>query len=209
MPETRVLLLRHAETSAPDRFHGAESDVGLGARGFDQAEKASTLLSELRPDAVHCSAMRRARETAAVIGRACGLVPRVEPDLHERKMGSLSGMTREEGLGAYTEAKNRWMAGDVDYTHEGGESYAQIRERVVPVVQRVAAAWAGRTVVIVAHGVVIRVVLGTLLEGRGPADFERYRIDNAAVNDLRWDGLTWTAAALNQGPGSGEDAVSW
>ncbi len=35
---TRVLLLRHAETAAPDRFHGAESDIGLGARGFLQAE---------------------------------------------------------------------------------------------------------------------------------------------------------------------------
>ena len=35
--ETRVLLLRHAETATPDRFHGAESDVGLGARGLRQA----------------------------------------------------------------------------------------------------------------------------------------------------------------------------
>ena len=37
-PVTRVLLLRHAETAAPDRFHGAESDVDLGDRGSRQAE---------------------------------------------------------------------------------------------------------------------------------------------------------------------------
>src|ERR1022692_471944 len=35
---TRVLLARHAETAAPDRFHGAESDIGLSALGARQAE---------------------------------------------------------------------------------------------------------------------------------------------------------------------------
>ena len=36
------------------------------------------------------------------------------------------------------------------------------------------------------------------------------RIDNAAVNDLRRVGTTWTAAALNQGPRSGhDDALAW
>jgi len=209
LKETRVLLLRHAETSAPERFHGAESDVGLGPRGFHQAEMVARTLSALRPDALYCSAMRRARETAEVIGRACGLVPGIEPDLHERKMGPLSGMSREDGLDAYSEAKRRWMAGEIGYTHEGGESYAQIRDRVVPVFRRLADSSAGRTVVVVAHGVVIRVLLGTLLEGRGPADFERYRIDNAAVNDLRFDGTTWTAAALNRGAGPVDDALYW
>src|SRR5215218_2798151 len=75
--ETRVLLLRHAETSAPDRFHGAESDIGLGPTGQLQAEAAAQALRALRPDALYCSAMRRARETAEPIARACGLVPQV------------------------------------------------------------------------------------------------------------------------------------
>ena len=35
---TRILLARHAETAAPDRFHGAESDIGLSAAGARQAE---------------------------------------------------------------------------------------------------------------------------------------------------------------------------
>lgn len=153
--------------------------------------------------------MRRARETAEAIGRACGLVPRIEPDLHERKMGPLSGTSRLDGLDAYTGAKHRWMAGDLDDTHEGGESYAQIRARVVPIVQRLAEGSTGQTIAIVAHGVVIRVLLCTLLEGRGPADFDLYRIDNAAVNDLRWDGTRWKAVALNQGVSPGDDSPAW
>ena len=34
---TRILLARHAETAAPDRFHGAESDIALSDQGREQA----------------------------------------------------------------------------------------------------------------------------------------------------------------------------
>src|SRR5215218_4116843 len=105
--ETRVLLLRHAETSAPDRFHGAESDIGLGPAGQLQAEAAAQALRSFRPEALYCSAMRRARETAEPIARACGLVPQVVAALHERRMGPLSGRPREEGWEAYVEARTR------------------------------------------------------------------------------------------------------
>ncbi len=57
--ETRILLLRHAETSAPERFHGAESDIGLGERGRRQAVAVAEALAAERPDALYCSGMRR------------------------------------------------------------------------------------------------------------------------------------------------------
>src|SRR2546423_1478349 len=38
---TRVLMLRHGETSDPDVFHGAESDVGLSELGQRQAAGAA------------------------------------------------------------------------------------------------------------------------------------------------------------------------
>ena len=209
MAGTRVLLLRHAETSAPDRFHGSESDVGLGDRGRAQALAVARVLAVERPDALFCSAMRRAVETAEPIGRACGLAPRIEPDLHERKMGPVSGMTREEGLAFYEEAERRWTAGDLDHTHDGGESFAAIRDRVAPVWDRVAAASEGKTAVVVAHGVVIRVLLTTLLDDLSPADFGRVAIDNVAVNDLRWDGERWSALALNRRVPGDFDPFAW
>lgn len=192
---TRVLLLRHAETSAPDLFHGAESDVGLGEAGRVQALSVAGILAGQRPDALYCSAMRRARETAEAIARQCHLVPQVIEDLHERRMGPLSGQTREAGWAVYQEAKTRWTAGDLDHTHEGGESYAEILRRVVPIFETLAARHPGQTVVVVAHGVVIRVVLSSLVDGYGPADFGRIPIDHVGVNDLRWNGTSWTKFA--------------
>lgn len=195
---TRILLARHAETSAPDRFHGAESDIDLSARGHAQAEELGRWLAEARPTVVYCSAMRRARDTAAAVGRACGLVPVVIPELHERRIGALSGVSREEGWATYAETKSLWIAGDLDATHPGGESFADIRRRVVPILKDLTARHDGQTIAVIAHGVVVRVALASLVEGFTPADFDQIAIDFASVNDLWCAGEVWTARALNQ-----------
>jgi broad specificity phosphatase PhoE len=194
--ETRVLLLRHAETAAPDRFHGAESDIGLSELGGKQAEAVARILADERPNALFSSGMRRARETAAAIGAACGLSAQAVPEFHERRMGPLSGQLKDAAWADYLEAKSRWTAGELDYTHEGGESYRQIRERIVPAFQALASQHLSQTVVLVAHGVVIRVLISSLVEGFGPSDFGRIGIDNVAVNDLRSDGLRWRLVAF-------------
>ena len=75
MQGTRLLLARHAETSAPDRFHGAESDIGLSEWGARQAELLGPVAQAVGAVALYCSAMRRAVDTAAAIGRACALEP--------------------------------------------------------------------------------------------------------------------------------------
>ena len=198
--ETRVLLLRHAETAEPGRFHGAESDVGLGPWGHRQAELVAQELARLQPSALYCSAMRRAVETAAPIARVCGLEPTIVTSLHERRMGPLSGVLREAGLAAYEEAKLRWRAGELAYTHQGGESYLDIRDRVVPAFRELVGRHPGEAIVVVAHGVVIRVLLTSLLDGYGPHDFDRIGIANCGVNDLRWDGARWRAASLSHAP---------
>ncbi len=188
MPETRLLLLRHAETAAPDLFHGDESDVGIGPRGFDQARRVAARLALIPPDAVYSSGMRRAVETAAIVAEAVGLPLLEWPGLRERKMGAMSGQLRSEGWPVYERTRAEWMAGGLDFTHEGGESFAAIRDRATPALWALLDREAGRTIVLVAHGVLNRVVIATNVEGYSPADFDRIPIDFVGVHDLRWDG---------------------
>ena len=195
---TRILLARHAETSAPDRFHGAESDIGLSDWGVQQAERLGQSLQNAGATALYCSAMRRAVDTATAVGRACGLEPAIIEALHERRIGVLSGVSREEGWATYAETKAHWMAGDLEFTHAGGESFAAIGRRICPIFEDLAARHRGETIIVVAHGVVIRVMLTGLVAGFAPADFDRIAIDFASLNDLWFDGITWTARALNQ-----------
>jgi broad specificity phosphatase PhoE len=197
LQETRLLLIRHAETSAPQVFHGAESDIGLSDRGHEQARRLAEHLKGLGLGAVYSSAMRRAVATAGPVAAACGLEPTVVPELHERKIGPLSGKGREEGWDVYAQTKARWIAGDLDSTHEGGESFADIAARVLPEIDAIRARHAGESVAVIAHGIVIRVLLLSLLDDRTPADFDAIAIDFASINDLRWDGERWAAHRLN------------
>ena len=182
---TTILLLRHGETAAPDRFHGGESDVGLGERGRAQAMEAARLLAARGARAVYASGMRRAMETARPIAEACGVPLRIEPRLHERLMGPLSGVSKEDGWETYQETKRRWTDGELHHTHEGGESFEAIRARALPAILEIAERHRGETVVVVAHGVTIRVLLCSLGAGLSAADFDRIGIEYMAVNELR------------------------
>jgi probable phosphoglycerate mutase len=97
LQETRLLLIRHAETSAPNVFHGAESDIGLSDWGQRQAGLLADHLKTQRASALDCSAMERAIATPRPFAAACGLDLAILPLLHERKIGPLSGLSREDG----------------------------------------------------------------------------------------------------------------
>jgi probable phosphoglycerate mutase len=144
--------------------------------------------------------MRRALDTARPIAAACGLELRIAPELHERKMGALSGMLKTEGWSRYAEEKDRWKAGELSFAHEGGETFLELRERVAGAFETVVSQSSG-TIFMVSHGVVIRALLSGLIEGIEPAHFDEIGIDNLALNDLRFDGVCWRAEALNWHPG--------
>jgi broad specificity phosphatase PhoE len=198
---TRVLLLRHAESADPLVFHGAEFDVGLSARGARQAEALAPVLAARAPDLVVSSAMRRARETAEPLVRACGAPWRVEPDLHERRVGALSGTSTMTRDGVWPDTLRRWVDGETDYAPAGAESFDAIRRRVLPVWERLTAEAEGETLVVVAHGVVCRVLLLSLLPGHTPADWHRIGpMRNVGVSELVGACDGWQAVRLNEVP---------
>jgi len=198
---TRVFLLRHAESANPYVFHGAESDVGLSEKGQRQADAIAPYLAARSPDVIVSSNMRRARETALPIARTCGLPLSIEPELHERRVGALSGTPHSGPEDVWSETVRRWAAGDTSFAPDGAESFDQIRGRVLPVWERLMEEHAGRTLVIVAHGIVCKVLLLSLLPGYAVADWPRLGpIRNVAVTELVAADGVWQAVTLNEQP---------
>lgn len=196
---TRVLLLRHAETADPTVFHGAESDIGLSERGRQQASAVASILAAERPTAILSSAMRRARDTAEPIARACGLDLREEPLFHERRVGVLAGKSTADALWPAT--LGRWLAGETSFAPPGAESFDDIRNRVLPVWHRVTEELAGQTFVVVAHGMVCKVLLLSLLPAWSIADWKRLGpIHNLAIHELLGENSVWQAVRLNELP---------
>jgi 2,3-bisphosphoglycerate-dependent phosphoglycerate mutase len=93
----------------------------------------------------------------------------------------------------------RWMAGRTGHAPPGAESFDDIKGRVLPVWERWAERAKGRTLVVVAHGVVIRVLLVSLLAGHTVADWRRLgMIHNAGVSELVRAGAAWEAVRVSE-----------
>jgi len=196
---TRLFLLRHAESADPTVFHGAESDVELSERGRRQAAALAQALATERIDAIVSSAMRRARETAAAIAARVHAPHEIEPALHERRVGILSRRPFATG-GIWTDTLARWTRGESHYAHEGAESWDDLRARLLPAWQRVIDRHAGRTLAVVAHGIVCKVILLEL--------FPEYTwetigsIRNAALTELELTADGWRLLRLDDLPES-------
>jgi probable phosphoglycerate mutase len=193
--------MRHAETARPGVFHGFESNVDLGPRGYRQAEAIAPVIAALTPDVLISSNMLRARRTATIIARACHLPMQIEPDLHERKVGNMQGTPIQGDFGVWPETLARWVAGETGYAPEGMESFDQIRDRVLPVWDRVSLENRGKSIVIVAHGIVCRVILLSVLEGYNAADWARLgRIANVSISELVGAARDWRAVRIGEVP---------
>jgi broad specificity phosphatase PhoE len=196
-----IWLTRHAESSDPTVFHGAESNIGLSDLGLRQAAAAAEWFRPLAPTAVVSSAMIRARQTAAPIATACGVPHAIEEELFERRVGELSGTKFSSHGGPWHDTIHRWMAGDTAFTTPGAESFDELVARLVPALERVAKRFPGGRTVVVAHGVVCKVLLLALLPDRSVADWQKLgKVANLAVSELNFDGRSWTAGKLLEVP---------
>ncbi|HEY4396738.1 MAG TPA: histidine phosphatase family protein [Acidimicrobiia bacterium] len=156
------MLIRHAEPVriAPGSS-AAPADPGLTDRGRVQAERLARWLAHEPIDAVLSSPLRRARETAAPVGRALGVDVEVVDALMEYDAQSDFYIPVEE---LRETRDHRWTAMiEGRWDELGGEPPDRFRARVVPCVDAIIERFSGGRVVAVCHGGVINVSLGALL----------------------------------------------
>lgn len=190
---TRLLLIRHAEPDedARGRCYG-RLDVGLSPRGLESAERLAESLGNVALDVVYVSPRLRAVQTAAALGGTL----EVDQRLRELDFGRLEGRTYDEIECEQPELFRRWMETPTQVRFPGGESYADLRERVASAVDDVVAANRERTVALVSHGGVIRAALALAL---GLPDERAFSLDvgYARVSVVDWFGTSPVVRLVN------------
>src|SRR6266850_581135 len=143
----RLFAVRHGATdySRERRFAGSR-DVPLTTDGRLQAGAVAQALAGAGVAAVYTSPLERARVCADLIAKPHRLEARVDPDVREMAFGAWEGITRDE------------MA--VRFPREAAA-------RVRGALDRLIAAHAGETAVLVAHAIVVRLIVLAAL-GLGP-----------------------------------------
>ncbi len=167
---TRLLLVRHGVTeySVNRRFAG-RSDLDLTAEGERQARQAAGRIAQLGPvDAVVSSPLRRTRQTAQQIADRLRLPVQVEDGLVETDFGDWDGYTYDEVRQRWPDELQRWLA-DPAVAPPSGESFDTVTRRVRRARDRILAAHAGTTVVVVSHVTPIKVLVRLALDAPATA----------------------------------------
>ena len=194
-----LVLSRHGQTvwHRENRYAGV-SDIDLTETGRQQAEGLADWARVARPEAIVCSPVRRAVETARPAADALGLQPCLEDDLREVSFGVAEGRTMAEMHADDHEMVERFRADPVSNPFPGADSLSQAAQRGADALVRVAARHPGQTVLVVAHNTLLRLTLCSLL-GIEVRSYRSVfpRLDNGTLTTLRLAPGETTASLLS------------
>jgi probable phosphoglycerate mutase len=182
---TTVLLVRHGATPTTGRvLPGRAKGLHLAHTGREQAERAAERIAELsRVDAVYCSPLERARETAAPIGRALGIRPRVERGLLECDFGDWTGAELQQ-LMKLPEWRTVQKAPST-FRFPNGESFTEMQVRIVTTLDRLRARHPAGTIVCVSHADPIKAAMAHAL-GTHLDLFQRIVVSTCSISAIAW-----------------------
>jgi len=211
----RLVLLRHGQTeyNAGSRMQG-QLDTELSELGRAQAVAAAEVLAKRQPLLIVSSDLRRAYDTAVVLGERTGVEVDVDSRLRETHLGDWQGLTHTEVDALAPGARLAWRD-DARWAPHHGESRVDVARRSMPVVAELAGGlleWgdeeSDRPVVLVAHGGLIAALTAALLGipvdnwpilgGMGNASWVQlsgYSAPDASFVDIRWRLDVWNASA--------------
>lgn len=159
---TKLVVFRHGETdwNAAGRFQGL-ADRPLTEAGREQAAAIGrNLLRLLTPEELAgselvVSPLRRASETMAIVASLLGRRDwRLEPAVREIGFGRWEGLTTHEVKAAFPEERRTRKANRWHFRPEGGESFADLAERLRDWLDRL-----DRPMIVATHAGVLRALM--------------------------------------------------
>ena len=150
-----LVLLRHGQTdyNLAGRMQG-HLESQLTDLGQAQAAAVAPEIVRMAPDLLISSDLRRAIDTADVVGAATGLPVKLDPRLRETHLGEWQGRSVEEIERGWPGAIATWRS-DPSWAPPGGESRIDVVRRSTPVVDELddeVPAGSDATAILVAHG---------------------------------------------------------
>jgi len=201
---TTILLVRHGQTPTTGKLlPGRASGLHLADEGVRQAERAGERIAELKSvDAIYTSPLERARETAAPIGKAVGIRPKVDRGLLECDFGEWTGAELNK-LMKLPEWRTVQKAPST-FRFPDGESFTEMQVRMVTTLDRLRSRHPGGTLVCVSHADTIKAAMAHAL-GTHLDLFQRIVISTCSISGIAWSTDGPIALTVNSTGGSLRD----
>ena len=126
-----IWLARHGETDAnAERRVQGSLDPPLNSRGRDQAHELAAAAAKIKPRALYTSQLRRARETAEIVGQHLDLEPMTDARFAESDRGEWEGRLIDEIKAENPHGWTDSLAVETAFRFPGGESLEEHAARV-------------------------------------------------------------------------------
>lgn len=198
---TEIWVVRHGETpwNTVRRVQGWV-DTELNENGISQAQAlgqhlARNLQATQPIDALYTSDLKRAHQTASIIGTSIGLTPEIETGVRERHFGVLQGLIFHTMAEHQPEATKIWQSRDPEAELPEGESLGTFHRRVVQAIDNIADKHRGQRVMVVSHGgamdIIWRHASQVSLQANREAPLHNASLNRIEVSPDGWKIIDW------------------
>ncbi len=184
-----IYIIRHGETLAnkEKRFAGI-TDVPLTPFGEEQAKQVGIKLKDVSLEAIYCSDLSRAHQTATHIQSHHQVPLTTDARFREMNFGMWEGLTFEEIKRNHANELDQWFKNFATYVVPEGESVSHVYNRVSLAYEGLLSEHgkdSKKNIAIVAHGGVIQALLSYILYGNIDG-YWRFGIDNCGLTKIEY-----------------------
>ena len=181
-----IIFLRHgqAKNNTERILAGRTPGIPLTDKGIDQAKKAAEFLEHMNISAIYTSPIERAKHTAEIVGKHNSVDIRIDERLIELDMGKFTGMAYDEIFSSHGNVFMKFYNGELEIAHNGVETYAEVKKRVLGIVDHVLDNHPDENIVLVTHMDPIKAMLSTVVD-LTPENLFELIIANASLNIFR------------------------
>ena len=159
----KLILIRHGQTDyTQDKRYCGHTNIPLNKDGRRQVRRLRSKLKKIKIDKVYSSDLRRAVQTAKLLFRGKRVLK--QKALREFDFGIFCGLTYKEVERLYPNIYDRWIKKPGSIKIPEGEDMRNFIQRVTAGLTKIASQNKKKTVAIVSHGGVIRIMLIKILK---------------------------------------------
>jgi probable phosphoglycerate mutase len=179
----QIIFLRHGQAkNNTDRIlAGRTPGVPLTDVGIKQAEQTAKLLEDMNISAIYSSPIQRAKHTAKIVGDHNSVDVTIDDRLIELDMGKFTNIPYDEIFNSHGNVFMKFYNGELEIAHNGVETFADVKKRVLGIVDHVIEKHPDENVVLVTHMDPIKAMLSTIVD-LSPTNLFELIIANASLN---------------------------
>ncbi|MCA9826917.1 MAG: histidine phosphatase family protein [Nitrosopumilus sp.] len=194
----QIIFLRHgqAKNNTERILAGRTKGIPLTEIGIKQAEHTAELLEHMNISAIYSSPIQRAKHTAEIVAEHNSLNVTLDERLIELDMGKFTGVPYDEIFTSHGNVFMKFYNGELEIAHNGVETFAEVKKRVLGIVDHVIEKHPDENVVLVTHMDPIKAMLSTIVN-LSPTNLFELIIANASLNIFREKERKFSLSGLN------------